>query len=215
MAAQMARRRLIRIGVLGGTFNPVHTGHLLIAQDALEQFGLDRALFVPCCRPPHKPGGGLAAAAHRVAMVRAAVRGDRRFEVSELEIRRGGVSYTVDTARALRAAYPGAEIAFIIGSDSLLELRYWRSIGELLRLSRFVTLARPGWATAALAPQALGLPAPWGGRLLAEVRVGHAIDISSTDIRRRVAEGRSIRYLVPRAVAAYIARHGLYRAGLT
>ena len=201
-----------QLGILGGTFNPVHLGHLILAQDALEHFHLDRVLFIPSAQPPHKRTENLAPAAHRLAMLRAAVAGDPRFEVSSIELERQGPSFTIETIKALRAARPDARLHFIIGTDSLLELHQWRSIEELLGLCEFVTMLRPGFPVEHLEEEQLHVPPPWGAHLLANLFPGHTAEISSTDIRQRVAAGRSIRYLVPEAVAGYIAREGLYPA---
>ena len=199
-----------RIGVLGGSFNPVHLGHLLMGQDALELFGLEKVIFMPCANPPHKPASALAPAADRLAMLRAAIRGDRRFQVSELEIRRGGTSYTVETMRLLVQSKRAAEWCFIIGGDSLPEIHAWRDIAGLMALCRIVTIARPGFRMDGIRwPEGAGDAATI---LKADVRAGHLADISSTDVRRRVAEGRSIRYLVPPAVERYIADKSLYRS---
>lgn len=203
--------QVARIGILGGTFNPVHMGHLIMAQDALELFELSKVLLIPCAHPPHKAGNELAPAAHRLAMLEAALEGDLNFEVSDLEIVRGGVSYTVDTLKALRAEYPDEELVFIIGSDSLPELHLWRDIGELLSLCRIVTIARPGTDPRRLEALDLKLPVDASERLKADIRYGHPVGVSSTDIRYRVAEGMSIRYLVPPPVEMYIAEHSLYR----
>lgn len=196
-----------KIGVLGGTFNPVHFGHLTLAQDALEQFDLDRVLFVPCARPPHKKPDRLAPARHRLAMLRAAIKGKKGFGVSTVELGRGGVSYSVDTLGELRRRWPGARFYFIIGADTLSELHLWRRIGELLRLCEFVTMRRPGFV---FPKGRLGLGDPWPGRLRANLFKGHLVDVSSSDIRRRVREGRGIRRLVPAAVERYILKNGLY-----
>lgn len=199
-----------RLGILGGTFNPVHTGHLILAQCAMEAFDLSNVLFVPACSPPHKESSMLTDARHRVAMLEMAVEGDFRFEVCDVEIRRGGTSYAVDTAAELHGMHPDTEFNFIIGSDTLPELHSWRNIYTLLRLCRFVTLARPGFDVAGVNPRSLKLDSPWPERLLQSYSVGCAVDISSSDIRHRVAEGMSIRYLVPQPVEMYIAEHGLY-----
>ena len=201
----------MRLGIFGGSFNPVHMGHLVVAQDALELFNLDRVLFVPCNRPPHKSPTGLVDGPHRLAMLEAALEGDLRFEASDIELSRGGISWSVDTARELRLRFPAAELVFIIGADSLLELHLWRESAELLKLCEFVTVVRPGTDMDALQQLELKLPAPWPERLMGNVRVGHLVGISSTDIRCRVAEGLSIRYLVHPAVEMYIAEHSLYR----
>ncbi len=200
-----------RLGVLGGAFNPIHMGHLVMAQDALELFELSQVLFIPCARPPHKPSTELAPAEHRLAMVQAALEGDWRFEASDIELQRGGISWSVDTARELRRLHPAAEIVFIIGADMLPELHLWRDVGTLLELCRFVTLARPGTDLEALKRADLKLDPPWPERLREQVRVGHIVSLSSTDIRYRIAEGLSIRYLVHPAVDMYIAEHHLYR----
>ncbi|MCX6995656.1 MAG: nicotinate-nucleotide adenylyltransferase [Kiritimatiellaeota bacterium] len=201
----------MKLGLLGGTFNPVHMGHLILAQDALERFGLDRVLLIPCAQPPHKQAPRLAAAAERLAMLRLAVAGDPRFEVSAVELERGAPSYAVDTVRPLRAEQPERRLFFIIGTDALLELHQWHAIGELLELCEFSTMLRPGFPVEFLGAERLNLPAPWPERLLHNLFTGHAVDISATDIRQRLAEGRSIRYLVPPAVGQYIFEQGLYR----
>ena len=197
--------------MLGGTFNPVHLGHLIMAQDAIEHFELSKVVFLPCATPPHKSPGTLMAANHRLAMLEAAIEGDLQFEVSDMELQRGGVSYTIDSLRVLVKENPGRDIVFIIGADSLVELHLWKDILQLLPLCRIVTIARPGIDLALLGKLDLKLPAPWPERLLADVRVGHLVNISSTDVRYRVAEGMSIRYLVSPAVDMYISEHSLYR----
>lgn len=199
-----------RIGVLGGTFNPVHNGHLILAQNALETLDLTRVLFIPCSMPPHKTSAGLLSAEHRQAMLTAAIEDDYRFELCDVEIRRGGVSYAVDTMSELCAGSPSASFYFIIGADALLELHMWKNIYRLLELCTFVTVPRPGVDVCSLEPGSLGLDPPWPERLLQGIIKGRRIDISSSDIRYRVAEGMSIRYIVPRAVEMYIAEHGLY-----
>lgn len=201
-----------KLGILGGTFNPVHQGHLILAQDALEHFGLNRVLFIPCAQPPHKAPNSLAAAKHRLAMLRAAVADNPRFEISTIELERSGPSFTIETLKTLRETHPDTRFYFMIGTDSLLELHQWREISELLELCEFVTMLRPGFPVEHLAEERLNLPPPWPARLLKNLFPGHAADISSTDIRRRVAAGCSIRYLVPDAVAGYIAAQGLYQA---
>jgi nicotinate-nucleotide adenylyltransferase len=203
------RGRREKIGILGGTFNPVHTGHLIIAQDAMEHAGLDRVKFIPSARPPHKAAPNLADAKHRLRMIELAIRRNDRFEADDIEIRRGGRSYSVDTLTELRRRQRRARFYFIIGSDSLQELHLWRDIGRLLRLCAFVTVARPGFVPR----HRLGtkLDARSERRLRRYLATGHACDIASRDIRARVARGLSIRYLVPDAVRDYILKHRLYR----
>ena len=207
--AQAKTYRERRVGILGGTFNPIHVGHLIIAQDALEQLGLARVIFVPSATPPHKPLDGNATAAQRLAMVRLAIRGDRRFAVDDLEIGRGGKSYTVDTLAQLRQRMPNVEFHFIIGSDSLRELHRWKDVARLVRLCTFVTVPRPGFEPKPVVDPKLD--AATRRRLQQQVLRGHPCDIASRDIRSRIAQGRSIRYLVPDAVARYIESHRLYR----
>ena len=199
-----------RIGLLGGTFNPVHLGHLVIAQNALEVFDLDKVIFIPCANPPHKTPSILASAEHRMAMLETVIEDDPRFEVSDIEIRRDGTSYTIDTVTQLKKLSPYAEFHFIIGADSLLELHSWKDIGQLLKLCTFVTFARPGADTSRIRANDLKLDPPWAEKLLENIATSHLLDISSSDIRHRVAEGMSIRYLVPLEVEMYIAEHNLY-----
>lgn len=201
---------LRKLGVFGGSFNPVHTGHLVLAQDALEQFELDEMLLVPCRNPPHKPHSELVPAPHRRAMLEAVCEEDPRFEVSDMELNRNGISYTMDTIQQLQLLYPDDEICFVIGSDTVPDLPTWHRVGELLNLCTFLVMARPGFERKELERMDLDLPAPWPDRLLNHIVDGHLIEISSSDIRMRVAEGMSIRYLVPPVVEMYIYEHGLY-----
>jgi len=198
-----------RIGLLGGTFNPIHLGHLLIAQDALEQLALDRVKFIPSATPPHKTVGALASERDRIRMINLAIGGNKRFEVDDLEIRRGGISYSVDTLTELRRRHPEADFFFIIGADSLCELHLWREAQRVVRLCTFVTVPRPGFEAKPVVDHRLD--AASRKRLRQHVLKGHACDIASRDIRARVANSRSIRYLVPDAVAEYIRRRRLYR----
>ncbi|MBM3265937.1 MAG: nicotinate-nucleotide adenylyltransferase [candidate division Zixibacteria bacterium] len=193
-----------RLGVYGGTFNPLHIGHLIIAQEFYEQCGLDRVLLMPSARPPHKAPDGIAPPEDRYRMALAAVTHDNRFEVSDLEIRRPGLSYTIETLEALRETYgPGCRLFFAIGMDSLVDMGTWRDPDRVFGLATIVAVARPG-VDIRLAPT------PWRDRVI--TLQTPEVDISSTDIRRRVAEGRSIRYLVPESVERYIREHRLYTA---
>ncbi len=198
-----------RIGIFGGSFNPVHHGHLIAARDAAAAFALEEVWLMPCANPPHKPA--LAPAADRLAMVEAALQGDPVLRCCRMEIERGGLSYTMDTIEALHRRHPDVRWSFVVGSDSLPELRTWHRIFELLERCEMVTLLRPGYPRSALTDEAIGLPAPWPERLRARMAEGHAIGISSTEIRRRVAENASIRYLVPPSVEEYLRVHGLYQ----
>lgn len=199
-----------RIGIFGGSFNPVHLGHLVVAQDALEHMGLNRIIFLPAAQPPHKTAQPLAPASDRLEMLRLAVADDPRFEVSNDEIDRGGVSYTVDTLRRFHERYPTSALYFLVGGDTLRELHTWREIETVLQLAEIVTVGRPGVPLDSLNEKTLRLPDPWPARLAANVVTGHRLEISATDIRGRCVRGRSIRYLVPPAVERYIAAHHLY-----
>ena len=195
------------IGLLGGTFNPVHEGHLSIAREALSLFALDAVWFIPCAVPPHKPAHNLASNEDRLAMLRLALAGEPRFDALPIEFDRPGKSYTVDTVRALQALHPGDGFVFIIGADTLPELHTWHQPLELLSLVRIVTLARPGLVPDA---DALQLPPPWPARLLADLRTGDPLDVSSRDVRAKIAAGQPVS-LVPEPVLRYIQEHNLYR----
>lgn len=200
------------ICLFGGTFDPVHVGHLIVARAVAEAKGFERVTLVPANTPPHKPPAR-APAADRLAMLRLAVGGDRLFDVCELELKRAGPSYTLDTLEAMRQQAEGAELCWLIGADMLADLPHWHRVEEVLASARILIADRPGGQGAAEA--VAGLAGKFPDRLLGRLREGIVptplIDICSRDIRRRVAEGRSIRYLVGEAVARYIAEHGLYR----
>ena len=199
-----------RIGILGGSFNPVHLGHLITAQSAIESFKLDMVFFMPCNIQPLKGGRGRIDSEHRLAMVELAISDNLKFDLLDIEIARGGTSYAIDSVRKIRAMCPTSELFFIIGTDTLRELHLWRDIYQLLDLCGFVTLARPGYDLGG--DDALKLRSPWREALLKNTVAGRMIDISSSDIRHRVAEGMSIRYLVPCSVEEYIYKNGLYSA---
>lgn len=188
----------MRIGIFGGTFDPPHLGHLIVAGDAHAALGLDRLLFIPSAIPPHKHATIRTPAELRLAMVRAATRGDSRFRVDDSELRRSGPSYTVDTLRALRERLPRGEMFLLVGADNLRDLPTWREPDRIVRLARLAVLSRGGDE---------GADSPFPFVAVPVTRV----DISATEIRRRVAAGRSIRYLVPDAARAIVEREGLYR----
>ena len=206
----MTRQRRRKIGILGGTFNPIHLGHLITAQDALEQLGLERVIFIPSATPPHKVVDKLASARDRLQMIKLAIRGNDWFNVDDIEIKRGGKSYSVDTLTELKRRDPRAMFYFIIGADSLRELHLWWEAQRLVSLCTFVTVPRPGFEPKPVVDPRLG--GATRRRLRQQVLRGHACDIASRDIRARVASGRSIRYLVPDAVRLYIVRRRLYCA---
>ena len=205
----MSEKNIQRIGVFGGSFDPVHMGHLTIAQDAVEQLELDRLIFVPAAVPPHKQGRTLAEGRHRLEMLQLATESNLSFEVSDMELQRGGVSYTFDTMRQVQAEHPGAQLFFIVGLDSLTILHSWRNVDQLLELCTLVPFARGGEDPARVADQ-IQLPEPVKTGLMERLIRIHEIEISASEVRMRLAEGLSIRYLVPPEVEMYIAEHHLY-----
>jgi nicotinate-nucleotide adenylyltransferase len=190
----------------GGTFNPIHNGHLICARAAAERAGLDRIILIPSAQPPHKPNStDLVPAEHRLAMCRlAAGLCPELFEVDEIELRRATPSFTLDTVREIKSR-TAAEVAWLIGADMLLLLPQWHRPLELIEEAQIYVLQRPGWE--------IDWPALAGPyqRLRSNVIPAPRLDISATDIRRRVAAGQSIAYLTPEPVANYIRQHGLYR----
>jgi nicotinate-nucleotide adenylyltransferase len=206
----------MRIGVFGGSFDPVHVGHLLLAECCREQAGLERVLFVPAATQPHKLDRRLADPQHRLEMLRLATGGHPAFEVAVLEIERGGVSYTVDTLAALAAMHPGAELCLLLGPDALAGLPAWREPRRIAELATLMAVERVGLDDLRTAAGTAGLADLLGAERLAAVldrRVRMpAIGIRASDLRAAVAAGHSIRYRTPRAVEAFIAAHGLYRS---
>jgi len=196
----------MRLGLFGGTFDPIHLGHLILAEQCRESCGLDRVWFVVAGEPPHKPGGRTAVA-HRLEMARLAVAGHSAFAVSEIETRRPGPHYSVETLESVRQDSPGEELFFLIGADSLADLISWREPARIAQLATIVVVNRPGMEE--VDPPSLPDFGPGSHRLLS-VTIP-PIGIASTDLRRRLAEGRSIRYQVPRGVEAYIEAQELYR----
>jgi nicotinate-nucleotide adenylyltransferase len=195
------------IGILGGTFNPPHMGHLVMAQEALDQLDLDRVVLMPVAAPPHKEAREDPGAAARLELCRLAVADDERFAVSTLEIERGGASFTVDTLRELHDVEPEHDLTFIVGGDMAQSLPAWREPEAILRLARLAVAEREGVRREDIARRLE--PLHDGDRVVFFDMP--RIDVSSSAIRRRVAEGRPVRYLVPDAVAAAIAEHGMYR----
>ena len=198
--------RRTRIGIFGGTFNPIHLGHLLIARDALEQCGLSCVKFIPAAMPPHKKATPLAPADHRLRMMELAIHGNRQFQIDDIEIRRGGGSYSFETVAQLKEKHPRTDFYFILGSDSYRELHQWHKAKQLVTLCQFIVLARSGYE-----PKNLHLRAAAFRKLRAHFVPSHPCSISSSEIRQRIAARQSIRYLVPEAVRRYIERHRLYR----
>jgi nicotinate-nucleotide adenylyltransferase len=184
----------MRIGIYGGTFNPVHHGHLILARQALEEFKLDRLVFVPAAESPFKIQNHSAPAGDRLAMLRLATAGEDRFSVDALEIERGGISYSIDTVKMFRNRDPGAELFFLVGEDNADRLTEWHRFEELKKLVYFAVLSRSEDFQSPEYPV-----------------VQRRIEISSTEIRNRVANQESITYLVPESVKHYIEQHQLYQ----
>lgn len=185
-----------RVGILGGTFNPPHIGHLIMAQQVGDQLGLDEVRFMPDAQPPHVDEKKTIAASDRVNMVQAAIADNDLFRLETAEIKRGGKSYSYDTMKALKAQHPDTQYYFIIGGDMVDYLHTWHRIDDLLKLVTFVGIKRTGY------PVTSKYPVIWVDAPL--------IDVSSTQIRNKISHGHTVRYLVPDAVAAYIEEHHLY-----
>ncbi len=209
----------MNLGVFGGTFNPVHVAHLRVAEEVREELDLGRVLWIPSADPPHKPAPKVSAAS-RLEMVRLATATNPSFEVTDLELRRPGPSYTVHTLQELGGLHPDARLWFLIGTDALEEMHTWHQPNRLFELASFAVLPRPGSAPKPLhdrMPEPLVAPfrvGPQGlehpsGNVVREVPVS-PLDVSASDLRRRIARGASVRYLVPDAVIDYIEKHRLY-----
>lgn len=187
------------LGLFGGSFDPVHLGHLLVAQAAREELGLTRLFFIPASQSPFKPGQPPTSPIDRLRLLRLALVGKEWCSLDEQEIGRGGVSYTIDTLRDYRRRFPSAQLYYLIGADHVPQLPKWREAEELARLAQFVALPRPGQAEAPFPP-------PFRGRTLK----GFPLGISSSEIRARVKAGLSIEHLVPGPVAEAVRNYGLY-----
>lgn len=192
----------MNIGIYGGSFNPPHLGHLIVLEGVQDQLHFDRVLFIPAANPPHKSDPSLAPPSDRLEMTRLAIEGNAVFQASDIEIKRDGRSYSIDTLDSLAAEHPGDKFSLIIGADNFLEFETWKSAQEILTKAEVVVMNRQGFSAQPGKNEFV--------RLVRFVRVPN-IGISSTDIRRRVKLGRSIRYLVPPSVENYIRRKGLYR----
>ncbi len=189
----------LKIGIYGGSFDPVHTGHLLVAQAAVEELGLDRIFFVPVAQSPFKTENQITPAEIRLRLLRLALAGKPNCEIDGQEIQRGGVSYTINTLRDYAKRFPAAELFYLIGADNAAKLNEWREAGELAKLAEFVAVPRPGGATPIF-------PAPFRGRTLC----GFPFGVSSSEIRTRVKAGLPIENLVPPAVAEAIRESKIY-----
>jgi nicotinate-nucleotide adenylyltransferase len=205
----------MRLGIFGGTFDPVHYGHLLLAESCREQCQLDAVWFLPTAQPPHKLERPPTSAEHRVAMLELATAGNPAFSVCRYEIDRGGVNYTADTLAHFLAEDATRELFFLLGADMLADLPHWREPDRVCQLALPVAVCRPGCGLRdfdAYFEALVGVASPERIEQMRKHRVEMpATDLSSTEIRRRAAAGQSIRYRTPRAVEAYIAMHGLYK----
>ncbi len=207
-----------RIGLFGGTFNPVHVAHLRAAEEAREAYGLDRVEFVLSAVPPHKPDAGVAATAHRLRMLELALAGNPTFLVNRTEVEREGRSYSIDTIRAARAQHPDAAYTFIVGADAFAEIESWKEFASIFELCSVCVLSRPGNVVERppIAVEKAFCYDP-GTRMYVH-RSGHSLHflsitslmISASDVRRRRAAGLSVRYLVPDAVESYMRDHELF-----
>ncbi len=188
----------MKIGILGGTFNPAHLGHLILAEEAREKLGLDKIVFVPANKPPHKDNGDIAEASFRLKMLKLAIKGNKHFFVSDIEIKRQGRSYTIDTIKEFKRKYPSDELYFIIGSDLLKYLDEWKDLNEINKIVKFVAATRPGYPLEKIPAyiQTLGI---------------RAVDISGFEVRKCIKENKSFRYLVPDAIFNFINKKGLYK----
>jgi nicotinate-nucleotide adenylyltransferase len=215
-----------RLGIIGGTFNPIHYGHLAAAEEVRDRLKLDRILFIPSFLPPHKQEEDMPSAVQRLEMVRLAVSGNSHFKVSDIEVKRGGKSYTIDTIEVLLLQHPGTELYFITGLDSFLDIQTWKDWERLLKLCFFVVLSRPGYSfadlarivfmkdsvpdLAALDRQEIAQITMKSDNLKIYLERISLYDISSTDIRTRLRQARTIKYHLPEAVEHYIIENKLY-----
>lgn len=221
----------MKIGICGGTFDPIHVGHLLVGEYAADMLGLDKVFFIPAKAPPHKIENRITDAGHRLQMVRLAIGNNDRFDVSDVEIHRTGPSYTVDTLEYFTNRFSGSELFFLMGQDAFNEIEAWRRFGELPKLARLVVVTRPGTdepdheklpepIRSFIHPVAVHLDAAGIDRSISMPECWRicfmkipALNISASEIRTRSAAGRSIRYLVVDPVREYIRKNGLYRDG--
>jgi len=187
----------MKIGILGGTFNPIHIGHLILAEEAREKLELEKVVFVPAYLPPHKENSDIAAAGVRYEMVKLATKTNKYFAASDIEIKRDGRSYTIDTVKEFKNIYLKDELYFIIGSDLLKYLDEWKDLAEITKIVKFIAATRPGYPLEEIPAYISTLPI-------------RAVDISGFEIRQAIKNNKSFRYLVPDEVFKYITKKGLY-----
>lgn len=188
----------MKIGILGGTFNPIHIGHLILAEEAREKLGLKKIIFVPTFLPPHKDNSNIAPASDRLTMIKLAIEGNKYFIVSDLEIKRNGRSYTIDTIKEFKEKFGSDDLYFIIGSDLLKYLEEWKDLNEIIKIVKFIAATRPGYPLEKIPSYINTLPI-------------RAVDVSAFEIRECVKENKSFRYLLPERVYNYIKKRGLYK----
>ena len=213
----------MHIAIMGGTFNPIHIGHLRIAEEVREAFGLDKTLFIPTYQPPHKDNGSLISSEHRLEMVRLAIKDNPFFEASDIEIKRGGRSYSIVTLKELHEKYPKTDFSFIVGTDSFNDITTWCEYEELFKLANFIVIPRPGYAVKKIGEV---LPVELAKKFWYDSEKGAysnnygkfvsymettLFDISASKIRKAIKEGNSTRYILPKEVADYIRKNNLYR----
>jgi nicotinate-nucleotide adenylyltransferase len=189
----------VKIGILGGTFNPIHIGHLILAEEVRQKIGLAKIIFVPTNQPPHKDNGEIISASHRLNMIKLAIRGNPLFSVSDIEIRRGGQSFTIDTVKAFKEIYQEHELYFIIGSDLFKYFNEWKDLKEIINLVKLIVATRPGYPLENLPDYMTKI----------DIR---AVDISAFEIRQCIKQNCSFRYLVTEAVRDYIIKKRLYKS---
>ena len=214
---QPDEEKILKIGIMGGTFNPIHYGHLVTAQEALIQFKLDRVVFIPSGKPPHKHNSHIIDAEHRYLMTVMATASNSKFFVSRIEIDRKGKSYTIDTLRELKKIYgKNSALYFITGADAILEILTWKDTEDIFELCKFIAATRPGYNLSRLEELKEKL---FNNKKTANVNTNEkifvmeipALAISSTDIRNRIKANRPINYLLPESVCNYLLKHGLYK----
>lgn len=201
-----------KLAVIGGTFDPVHYGHLIAAEHARVELGIDKVVFIPSARPPHKANEMVTDWEHRYRMLQLAIVDNPAFEISSLEGPQRGISYTIDTIRSLQSVNSDRKIHFVMGTDALLTIDTWKDYRQLIDLCCFVVVTRPNYTIERSHPVLAALPEHWWQQMK-QVEIP-LIDISSTDIRRRVARGKTIKYLVPDSVQEYIVQNNLYQGGM-
>lgn len=197
------------LGIFGGSFNPIHIGHLILAEFIREEFKLDKILFIPASNPPHKDASDLESGQHRYNMVKLAVTNNPFFDISDIELKRKGISYTFETLKEISREYPGEELYFICGSDSIIQFHTWREIGKIFELSNIIVAKRPNVSNEELDNMITGFREKYKARIACSA--APHIEISSSEIRNRIKKGLSIRYMVTSTVAEYIRANNLYQ----